>query len=251
MKKRSLLALIWDFDGTIADTRERNLDVTRSILKALGKDPDKYDILKDKDLYTHGLLAHSDWRDFYTIELGISQEDTDKMGKMWGEYQLKSDIDQELYPHVDDVIKLAADLPQGIFSINSEHSIRDFLRKNAIAKHIDTVVGYEQLGGADKPDPAGLLKCIHHLGLLMSSGTILYVGDHKTDILAVEAANRLFKGRGDLLHVESIHAPYIYGNNLPEGIKPDYVAKKPWDIITLLISYQLYEVAQDFIEKNS
>jgi HAD superfamily hydrolase (TIGR01549 family) len=237
MEQENLLAAIWDFDGTIADTRERNLDVTRAILRQLGKEPDRYDILKDKDLYTRGILAHTDWRDFYTFELGITQEETEKMGKLWGECQLRSEVEQELYPGIDDVIR-QADLPQGVFSINSEGAISDFLEKHGLRGYFGSVVGYEQLNGGGKPDPEGLARCIYQLGLLGNAGAVLYIGDHKTDILTAEAANRLFTQLKQPIRVESVHASYIYGNNLPEEIVPDRTAEKPSDITDILLHYK-------------
>ena len=241
MNEKSLLAVIWDFDGTIADTRERNLDVTRAILRTLGKDPDRHDILKDKDLYTKGILAYSDWRDFHIIELGMSPAETEQMGPMWGEYQLRSAVEQELYPGISEVIS-SAGLPQGVFSVNSEHTISKFLEKHGLRQHFGSIVGYEQLKGAGKPDPEGLLKCIYQLGFARGDGTVLYIGDHKTDILMVENVNNILTDMRNPPHVEGTHASYIYGNNLPPEVVPDRKAEKPSDITAIIRGYNLNEV---------
>ncbi len=246
MGKERLLAVVWDFDGTLADTRERNLDVTRSILMELGKDPSGYGTLKDKHTYTEKILSYKDWRGFSIAELGLAPQEAEYMGRMWGEHQLKSEVAQELYPGIDEVIRKAADLglPQGVFSVNSEKSISNFLDINRLSPYFGSVVGHEQLSGPGKPDPEGLIRCIYQLGQMRNSGTVLYIGDHATDILAAEYANRIMAGRmrNAPIHVESIHASYIYGDNLPEGAVPNRKAEKPSDITSAILEYKPMEV---------
>ena len=47
-----LKAIIWDYDGTLADTRQKNLNVTRMIIKNIsGRNPDEFSILEDVERY--------------------------------------------------------------------------------------------------------------------------------------------------------------------------------------------------------
>ena len=82
-------AIVWDYDGTLVDSRIKNLNVTRKIIeKATGK---KYSDFPALDNFPDFEKAHQqseNWRDFYFREFGFTEEQTNHVGVWWTEFQL-------------------------------------------------------------------------------------------------------------------------------------------------------------------
>ena len=102
-------------------------------------------------------------------------------------------------------------------------------------KYFKSILGYEEVGSSkQKPEPDGLLKCISEL-VPLNTGTVIYIGDHETDIRCAINANKLFKENGSNLKVISIGAFYDADTNISSWkVQPDFAAEKVEDIIEII-----------------
>ncbi|MCH7824742.1 MAG: hypothetical protein IH849_08065 [Acidobacteria bacterium] len=63
IETRPVTAVIWDYDGTLVDTRAKNWGITRNIVRHFtGADPDTIEALSSLDAYTRALHRNHDWR---------------------------------------------------------------------------------------------------------------------------------------------------------------------------------------------
>jgi len=233
-----LLAVIWDFDGTLVDTHAKNLNVTRTIFALLtGRDPDGVPALTSVETYGRLIRKTSNWRTLYMEEFGFTADETDKAGALWAEYQLRDGTPALLYPGIPEVVQALAHTPQGIFSQNSRETISGVLKRERLAGHFRMIVGYEEVSWEkQKPEPDGLLACIEAL-TDRTAGYVLYVGDHETDARCGQNGNRALALRGVDIRVRVVGA--AYGGGAPEdwtsGV--DHTATTARDVLAIAHSY--------------
>ncbi len=238
---KNIKAIIWDFDGTIANTNEKNLNITKKIIKRVtGKSADQFPVLKNTSNY---ILARRNrknkWRDFYEHDLGLKGEKVDEAGALWSEYQLKDKTPMPIYDDITKVISILKDFPQYIVSENAKGKIEDVLKQAKLLKYFDTIVGYEEVGlKKPKPDPIGLLMCINKLSK-SKQGYIIYIGDLEIDVEMVIKANRIIKQKGldtKIIIIATTHGSY--SDDIKKwSSKPDYIANKPLEIINIIQSF--------------
>jgi N-acetyl-D-muramate 6-phosphate phosphatase len=217
-------AVIWDYDGTLVDTRQKNLDVTKEIvLEVLNKSYEEFPALLNLTEYEKANARSANWRDLYSKEFLMNEEQTNYAGSLWTRYQLLNTSKLELYRGLrETIIELAARYLQGIVSLNSNANIRNSLSDNSVESYFNAIIGYEEVDFAkQKPDPDGLLKCITHLDLHTGNGTIVYIGDHETDAHCVFNTNRVLGKKrivsiGALYEKEPAHHQWNY--------QPDHIA---------------------------
>jgi phosphoglycolate phosphatase-like HAD superfamily hydrolase len=107
------------------------------------------------------------------------------------------------------------------------------LEANGLARFISLVVGYEEVGfERQKPAPDGLLVCIERLGI--RPGTVFYVGDHDTDVLCAERANRALMASGAGMKIVSIRAAFGDAEPGSWGHEPDFVAERPEEVVEIV-----------------
>ena len=88
-KAARLRAVVWDFDGTLVDSRHKNLSVTRTILEQLGGHrPDDIESLRSLDTYERATLRSPNWRELYVREFGLTIEETDQAGHLWEQFHM-------------------------------------------------------------------------------------------------------------------------------------------------------------------
>lgn len=64
MIQNSISAFIWDYDGTLADTRHKNLNVTRKIIEYVtAKSADEYPVLRSLDSYDSANKNSTNWKE--------------------------------------------------------------------------------------------------------------------------------------------------------------------------------------------
>jgi len=81
---KNILAVIWDFDGTLVDSWQKNLNVTRKIIsKILGKESIKFLVLNSLRDYHEAHIKASNWREFYKESFGLTEQQTNEAGGMW------------------------------------------------------------------------------------------------------------------------------------------------------------------------
>lgn len=191
-KQNKILAVIWDFDGTIADSRQRNYNVTLKIVETiLGKKPNSFPVLSSLDSYFTAHTQTFNWREFYHDNFNLEEEQVDRAGALWTEYQLKDQTPIPLIDGVKEVMEHLSIYPQAIVSQNSRDNIVKYLKEKGIHHYIQDVIGYEEVHIArQKPLPDGLITCINTL-TDSQSGLVFFIGDHKTDVQCVQNANEV------------------------------------------------------------
>lgn len=229
----NVLAIIWDFDGTLVDTRQKNLNVTSRIIEQITqKRADTFPVLTSLENYISATSKATNWRELYTCKFGLTNRQTDLAGKLWTEYQLQDNTPTQLFPGVHNVLLELQNIPHGIVSQNSHSNILKLLNEYGLKDIFKAVIGYEEVDiTRQKPEPDGLLACIDKL-CNSSDGNIFYVGDHETDIVCTDNANAVLKTRNSGIEIFSIAAHYGEVDDISGwNTKPDFIAEKVEDII--------------------
>jgi HAD superfamily hydrolase (TIGR01549 family) len=232
----TLKAIVWDYDGTLVDTRRKNYKVTRAIVQVVtGRTPDEFAVLRTFASYWAATRRMINWRDLYATELGLSESETDLAGQFWTEYQLKDSTQVKVFDGLGFVLEMLDKFPQGIISMNSKENITQVMEKNGLAFYIDVIIGYEEVPfNQQKPAPQPLLSCLQQL-INNDPGIILYIGDHKTDFECARNTNRELEKSGQQTRVFSVGAAYGYlKDDSRLSTKPDYWARQPEDILNIV-----------------
>ncbi len=234
-----VLAIIWDYDGTLVDSRQKNLNVTKKIVARILKgSPTDIPALSSLNNYHQAHIKATNWREFYKDSFGLTEEQTDDAGRMWTGFQLEDQTSIPLIDGVKEAIISLRRFPQGIVSQNSRSIIANYLEDNNLMSYFDEIIGYEQVDlKRQKPYPDGLLMCIERL---MDSGTgyVLYVGDHETDVQCALNANNILSETNQQIKIMSIGA--FYGFNVDTSgwnEMPDYQIKNASDIKGIVNSF--------------
>ncbi len=202
-------AIIWDFDGTLVDSRQKNLSVNRALIAHVtGKPADSFPLLRSQELFEAADARSNNWRDFYLVDFGLSEAETAEAGRLWTEFQLQDQTPMPLFPGINEALTGLGDLPQGIVSQNSRAMIQATMAQAGLEQYIETVIGYEEVPlDRQKPDPAGLLTCLEKLTQLRP-GAAFYIGDWQTDALQAVKARQVIQERGLAIALISIGAFY-------------------------------------------
>ena len=225
--KSKLLAIIWDFDGTIADSRQKNFSVTKKLMNDIvNQDLQNFHVLNSLSNYHSAHTKATNWREFYRESFGLSEEQIDEAGRLWTEYQLNDHTPVPLIDGVASAIRKLSKYPQGIVSQNSKENIIRYLKEKDILKYFRTVVGYEEvLLTKQKPLPDGLLFCLDKL-VVSDTGYVMYIGDHETDVRCTMNANDVLANKKVNIEIISIGAFYGFDVDTSKwNILPDFEVK--------------------------
>jgi len=233
----SLTAIIWDFDNTLVDSREKNLSVTRAIVERItGKPALRFEALASITAYD---LAHHrahNWQSFYQHELGLETEGVRQAGDLWTEYQLRDRTPTPFFQGIAEVLEVLAGVPHGIVSQNSRDMIRRELERTGLSESFGHIVGYEEVSyHAQKPAPDGLLACLEAL-TGTCPGLVLYIGDHYTDLECARNADRELSRRDSQVSVRSVLAAYgtvADGKVAPWTQQAGFRADRPTDLLDI------------------
>ncbi len=238
MEPTPLTAVVWDYDGTLVDTREKNLSVTRRLIDTVSPTPAAdLPVLESVETYEAALLKVRSWREFYKDYLRLSEEKTDEAGLLWASYQQSDTTPVRIFEGVSVVLGELRQVPQGIFSLNSRGNIRQALEASDLSTYFSSIVGYEEVPfERQKPEPDGLVLCLEELTGL-APGIVLLIGDHEMDLLSAANANRYFDVESIDIRVLSVgvnfrsqHSP----SNWP--VAPDFEATRPEEILDVVAS---------------
>lgn len=233
-----LRAVLWDFDGTLADTRARNMSVNRRIVAEItGRSSADFPVTSSQTAYDAAQRAAANWREFYRVHCGLDEAAIDRAGSRWSSCQLEDVTPVPLFAGVAEALAGIDGVPQAIVSQNDRGTIETILADHGLADRFGCIIGYAEVGMArQKPAPDGLLAAISWL-TPAASGCVLYVGDHPTDIRCAEAANRELAGRGSSLRVISVTALWGDGAIAHDwDVSPDAVAHAPAEVAELAAS---------------
>ena len=231
----STRAIIWDYDGTLVDSRHRNLSVNRSIVQRLtGRPWSEFSALTSVGDYDGAVARCVGWRDFYGREFDLDESAVDAAGRLWTEYQLTDETPVPLFEGVAEALEELGDLPHGIVSQNASDIIAATLAPTGLAERFGKVIGYREVPpGRQKPAPDGLLACLETL-TRFAPGRAWYVGDHPSDARCVAETRRVLSSRGLAIDLRCI-AVVDGGEFVGEWqIAPDATARTPADIVRIV-----------------
>jgi phosphoglycolate phosphatase-like HAD superfamily hydrolase len=186
-------AILWDFDGTLADSAAKNIAITKQILSRVAphltgdKLPLSLQSAADYHVANHGA---DHWRDLYREFFGMTTGEIEKAGPMWETYQMLDKTQVTLFEGISETVNHFSNYPQGICSANSAGNIRQVLSENGIGAAFQSVIGYEDLPHHhQKPAPDGGLKCLQEIFGHTQDKTIIFIGDHVADVLFARGLN--------------------------------------------------------------
>ena len=224
-------AILWDFDGTLADSAAKNIAITKQILARVAprltgdKLPRSLQSEADYHVANHGA---DHWRDLYRDYFGMTSAEIETAGPLWETYQSLDNTGVTLFDGILETVTRLSHLPQGICSANSTDNIRQVLNGHGIASAFQSVIGYEDLPHHEqKPAPDGGLKCLQEIFGHTQGKTIIYVGDHIADVLF---ARSLGERLGPSNTVISVTVTYSGANPDQWREQPDEVIESPSDL---------------------
>lgn len=235
-------AIIWDYDGTLVDTRIKNFNVTKKIMHRLvGMKSREYSALESLENYILATRRAKNWRELYKNEFDLKEDQIDEAGKLWTQYQLSDDSEITFFGGIEEVVRSLSRYPNLIFSQNSRSNIAQVLEREDLLRCFVDIVGYEELSSSNqKPAPDGLLLCISKIAA-SNCKHVFFIGDHETDTLCGHNANaQLEKSDTD---ARIINVAALYGSKKDASdwvIRPDHIANSTQEIASFIESYSLH-----------
>jgi len=202
-------AVIFDFDGTIADSFEVFIEI---LVIALGRKPFTQEEIAD--------LRGSSTREIMR-KLGVKKWQLPILA-VKGKRAVGTKMERvEPFSGIAEIFEKLHDSGHAIYilSSNTDKNIRDFLNKYALAKYVDKV--YADIGIFGKVK--WLKKLLKQQGL--KSSECIYIGDETRDIEATKKVG-----------MKCIAVAWGYGN--PETLlsyKPAGLAEKPKDLLKSIL----------------
>lgn len=234
-KQISADVVLWDFDGTLADTAAKNIAISKQILTRVAPRLTGDNLppcLQDHELYHAAIHGVIDWRELYRDSFGMTPDEIEVAGPMWEPYQMSDRTPIGLFDGVrETVIRLNA-LPQGICSANASRNILQVIAENGIDSYFSSVVGYERLPEHhQKPAAEGGFRCLQEIFGDPTGKSVICVGDHIADVLfARTLAERLGPGS------KVVSVIVTHSGAQPENWRqqPDLVIESPLELLALL-----------------
>lgn len=164
-------AILFDWDGTLADTLGAIYDANVAVMAELG-------LPFDAEQYRRH--ATPDWRLFYE-RLGVPADRLEAANARWNEL-----IDFRgalLFPGIRQALKRlsAAGHPLGVVTAGHSSAVRGQLRQHGLERLFEVVVYGDDLP-VQKPHPDPLLVALGGLGRRDRPDRAVYVGDSTTDM---------------------------------------------------------------------
>jgi len=231
-----LKAIFWDFDGTLADTRRRNLSVNRRIVEDVtGRAWREVAALTSVEAYVAAWSRVSNWQELYTSAFGLTDEECATAAQRWAVFQLDDPTPVPLLEGIAETLERLRRLPQAVVSQNERATIAQILKENRVDHYFTAIVGYAEVPfDRQKPAPDGLLSALDIVGI-EEPATALYIGDHETDILCAANTNRDLVAVGREFRFRSVAALYLDGTNHADwSVAPDHRVYSPSEIPQLV-----------------
>jgi len=205
--------VIFDFDGTLANSLTAAVGIYNRIAAELGYKPIE-DLAAARSMPTRQFLKHH----------GISLW---RLPRLIRRYHIAAagEADKlKLFPGLPDALAAlhASGLRLGVLSSNKEDNIRRCLRANGVEELFSFVVGYPKFFGKGKA-----LRRIMRAERLEKSD-VLYVGDEVRDVEAAKKAGVAVVAATWGFHAETL---------LRES-RPDYVIAEPGELAAVVTSPQ-------------
>jgi phosphoglycolate phosphatase-like HAD superfamily hydrolase len=224
---------LWDFDGTLADTRLRNYRITcRLFGEATGRDIEQFPALASFEVFERTQRRYLNWRLMLALEFGFTEDETDRLGGLWHRYQMADTSPVAIIDGLDGVIRALSRARHGVVSQNARAQIVRTLEAAGLAPLFGAVIGYDSVGmGGQKPAPDGGLAALETLGPPVPT-RIVGIGDHETDVRCARNLAAALVERGAACEVVAIAARFVDGVDPARwDAQPDYVAGSPAELL--------------------
>ncbi|MGG7163128.1 HAD family hydrolase [Clostridium ihumii] len=227
----NIIGVIWDYDGTIVNSANKNIEVTIEVLKHFDKNVEKHlpYALQTYENYQNANHMYKNWRELYMNCYNLKEEQLDEAGSLWTPEQLKNKTIPSMFSGMSALFHKLKPIKMGICSQNSNENIRKTLKYYGVQECFEAIVGYDDiLGSEQKPNPVGFLKCIELLKLKDKSGTFIYIGDHSEDVVFGKNAENILRKENKNINVISIAIDHLKLNTSTYQNwhkKPDYFVK--------------------------
>lgn len=210
LHRQNTRLVIFDFDGTIADTSEGILDSHIFALKTMGRDVPPEAVLRN--IIGGNLLS------IYVNTFGFSELEAREAVKIYRRRYSEVGIHLAvLYPGFSGLLKYLKknDYSVGIATLKSETFAKKMIDEMCISPYFDYVCGMDENDSFDK---AGLIRRCMNLAELSTKDTVL-IGDTNNDYRGAETVGISFIG-------------VTYGFGLKKNIPYDFLTvDSPWEII--------------------
>lgn len=174
--------VVFDFDGTLADTTATILATYQNTIRALGSDARTDAECKA----TIGLPLKEGFRQLYP---DYSEEQLDECTRTYRRIftENKQALIPRLYPGVRETLKALAGtgMRMSIASSRSRASLVEFCEDTGIASYFELILGADDVAKA-KPDPEPVLETLQRLN--ESADEAIVVGDMPVDIMMGKGA---------------------------------------------------------------
>jgi phosphoglycolate phosphatase-like HAD superfamily hydrolase len=228
-------AILWDFDGTLVETRARNMNVNRRIIEEItGRPWTDFEVMRSEMVYERAQRVSINWREFYRNHFDLDEDAVTRAGARWTPYQLEDETPTPPLDGIAEVLGACDGVPLGVVSQNCSANIAATLARYGIGERFRCIIGYAEVADRQqKPAPDGLLLAIERL-TRFAAGSVLYVGDHETDLNTANNANRVLADRGLPVRVVSVAALYgVEGAPEPWVAGADFRATTPMEIVEI------------------
>jgi phosphoglycolate phosphatase-like HAD superfamily hydrolase len=224
-------AILWDFDGTLADSAAKNYNITLQILEKVAPHLTGGNLpswLQNKTNYHKAIQGAENWRDLYRDYFGMALEDIQAAGPMWEEHQASDNTEVTLYDGILETIHELAEIPMGISSANSSYNINRVLINHNITSSFRSVVGYETFPPeTQKPAAEPGMQCLDEVLEDARGKTIIYVGDHVADVIF---SRNIAAQLGPSSTVISVVVTYSGAEPESWRVQPDAVIEHPAEL---------------------
>ncbi|MEW6714223.1 MAG: HAD-IA family hydrolase [Nitrospirota bacterium] len=174
-----LKLLIFDLDGTLADTSVDIANAVNYAIEPLGKS--SYSVEEIKAMVGSGITKLI--RSLIPSEASIPEEN---IIKRFLDYYSEHLLDNtKAYPYVNDTLSKFADYKKAVISNKREGFSREILEGIGISRFFDIVLGSDSVR-EQKPSPVPLLEVMKRYGA--SKDEAVMIGDSSYDIQAARAA---------------------------------------------------------------
>ena len=233
-----LEAVLWDYDGTLVNSVQKNIDITKIILSDIaphltGNNLPKY--LLSESAYHEANHAANNWQDLYRNFYGLTESEMIRAGSLWAKHQQSNKTKVHLFDGISEILDNFSDLSHGICSQNSQDNIWKVLKQNGVDTSFHAVIGYDDVtSNTQKPHPFGGIKCLTEILGHSAVKLVMYIGDHEAD---VKFAQNIQENLGKGSRVISVAAAYSGANPKTWSVKADYVASNVSDLNLIIRKY--------------
>ena len=232
-----IIAILWDYDGTLIDSARKNIAVTIEVLKHFDPDIEAHlpPVLQSYAAYQEANHRYSNWQTLYMDCYGIPADSLDEAGRLWTPEQQKNTALPDMFPGLVDVINELKGIPMGICSQNSCEVIKETLKHYGVAENFHHIIGYSDIPiDKQKPDPYGFIQCARALNPQDKAGTYIYIGDHSDDVVFGKNAEAACGHRVICITID--HLGLNSERYLTWKLQTDYYAKNSDELKQILLS---------------